>query len=86
MKPMMKTCIYFRTVQFYNPGNLIFLWMGFVYIKYIIMAVDIRLASLRAKFESYHGEDPGNIVTPGDVITADSGFMRYAFLSTFWQR
>jgi len=41
------------------------------------MSVDIRLASSRAKGpDIYHGDDPGNIVTPGDVITADSGFMR----------
>lgn len=41
------------------------------------MSVDIRLASARVRgAESYHGEDPGNIVTPGDVITADTGFMR----------
>ena len=43
-----------------------------------IMSVDIRLASARVRgAESYHGEDPGNIVTPGDVITADTGFMRF---------
>jgi len=39
--------------------------------------VDIRLASSRATgADLYHGENPGNIVTPGDIITASSGFMR----------
>lgn len=40
------------------------------------MSVDIRLAKCRGKEAEYHGDDPGNIVTPGDVITADTGFMR----------
>ncbi|RUS82933.1 hypothetical protein EGW08_009317 [Elysia chlorotica] len=41
------------------------------------MSVDIRLASSRpVGADLYHGENPGNIVTPGDVITADTGFMR----------
>ncbi|BFZ20113.1 hypothetical protein BsWGS_23152 [Bradybaena similaris] len=41
------------------------------------MSVDIRLASARPSgTDLYHGENPGNIVTPGDIITADTGFMR----------
>uniref|UniRef100_A0A0B6ZXW5 Uncharacterized protein n=1 Tax=Arion vulgaris TaxID=1028688 RepID=A0A0B6ZXW5_9EUPU len=41
------------------------------------MSVDIRLASSRATgADFYHGENPGNIVTPGDIITANTGFMR----------
>jgi len=40
------------------------------------MSVDIRLTKSRSKESEYHGEDPGNVVTPGDVITTDTGFMR----------
>ncbi|CAL1545414.1 unnamed protein product, partial [Lymnaea stagnalis] len=45
--------------------------------SYINMSIDIRLASSRPSGpDLYHGDDPGNIVTPGDIITADTGFMR----------
>ncbi|KAH9514581.1 Exosome complex component RRP4 [Bulinus truncatus] len=41
------------------------------------MSVDIRLAKSRVVGpDVYRGDEPGNIVTPGDVITADTGFMR----------
>ncbi|XP_059151803.1 exosome complex component RRP4-like isoform X1 [Physella acuta] len=41
------------------------------------MSIDIRLANSRTSVpELYQTDDPGNIVTPGDIITADTGFMR----------
>ena len=40
------------------------------------MAVDIRLASARERVKPDISEDLTNLVTPGDVITSDTGFMR----------
>ena len=39
--------------------------------------VDIRLASARVREKSTEEDEIDNLVTPGDVITADTGFMRY---------
>ncbi|XP_041368167.1 exosome complex component RRP4-like [Gigantopelta aegis] len=38
--------------------------------------VDIRLASARGREKSTQDDEINNLVTPGDVITADTGFMR----------
>lgn len=40
------------------------------------MAVDIRLACSRAQRNQTTNEEPDNLVSPGDVITTDTGFMR----------
>ncbi|XP_064603009.1 exosome complex component RRP4-like [Liolophura sinensis] len=40
------------------------------------MAVDIRLASARVAAQDEVPEEPANLVSPGDVITTDTGFMR----------
>ena len=40
------------------------------------MAVDMRLASSRERVKHDLDEDLSNLVTPGDVITSDTGFMR----------
>ena len=40
------------------------------------MAVDIRLASSRVVKTSDTVDEPSQLVSPGDVITTDSGFMR----------
>ncbi|ELT97658.1 hypothetical protein CAPTEDRAFT_115301 [Capitella teleta] len=40
------------------------------------MAVDIRLASARITRENTNAQEPQHLMTPGDVITADTGFMR----------
>ena len=39
------------------------------------MSVEIRLARKRAK-DAEDSSQTDNIVTPGDVITSDTGFMR----------
>ena len=41
------------------------------------MAVDIRIASARQRLRPEISEEISNLVTPGDVITSDTGFMRY---------
>lgn len=41
------------------------------------MAFDIRIASTRQRLKPDNSEEISNLVTPGDVITADTGFMRY---------
>lgn len=38
--------------------------------------VDIRLASARVRQKTGDIEEINNLVTPGDVITTDTGFMR----------
>ena len=40
------------------------------------MALEIHLATSRVQKDLVSNEDPKHIVTPGEVITADSGFMR----------
>lgn len=37
---------------------------------------DIRLVSSSKKSSTLVEGDVGNLMTPGDIITADSGFMR----------
>ncbi len=38
--------------------------------------VDIRLASARVRQKTEENEEIDNLVTPGDIITTDTGFMR----------
>lgn len=40
------------------------------------MSVDVRLPKKRKKIESLAGLEPKHIVSPGDVITEDTGYMR----------
>lgn len=40
------------------------------------MSVDVRLPKKRKKIESLLGLEPKHIVSPGDVITEDTGYMR----------
>ncbi|XP_073242323.1 exosome complex component RRP4-like [Porites lutea] len=40
------------------------------------MSVDVRLPKKRKKIESSVGLEPKHIVSPGDVITEDTGYMR----------
>ena len=40
------------------------------------MAVDIRVAGSRERQKPEMQEELTNLVTPGDVITTDTGFMR----------
>ena len=40
------------------------------------MAVDIRLATSRVKKGSLASGELDNLMSPGDVITSDPGFMR----------
>ena len=40
------------------------------------MSVDIRLAGSRVPKENLDYEEPENLMTPGDIITSDTGFMR----------
>lgn len=40
------------------------------------MAVDIRLASARVASQDAVPDEPANLVSPGDMITTDTGFMR----------
>lgn len=40
-------------------------------------AVDIRVAGARERQKQTFTEEIDNLVCPGDVITADTGFMRY---------
>lgn len=40
------------------------------------MAVEIRLACERLQHEAVSAEEPPNLMTPGDVVTTDTGFMR----------
>ncbi len=39
-------------------------------------AVDIYLSANRVKKRKQNAEEPDNLMTPGDVITTDTGFMR----------
>lgn len=41
------------------------------------MAVDIRIASAWKRLKPENADEIVNLVTPGDVITSDTGFMRY---------
>ena len=41
------------------------------------MEIDIRLAAARINKDSTNQEEPKHLMTPGDVITTDTGFMRY---------
>ena len=41
------------------------------------MSVDVRLPKKRKKIESLAGLEPKHIVSPGDVITEDTGYMRW---------
>ena len=41
------------------------------------MSVDVRLPKKRKKIESLVGLEPKHIVSPGDVITEDTGYMRW---------
>lgn len=40
------------------------------------MAVDIRISSVRQTLKPDIVDEISNLVTPGDVITSDTGFMR----------
>ena len=40
------------------------------------MAVEIKLACSRLKKQNVENEEPEHLMTPGDVITTDTGFMR----------
>ncbi|XP_052246694.1 exosome complex component RRP4-like [Dreissena polymorpha] len=40
------------------------------------MAVDIRIARGKKQIKQIHAEEIENLVTPGDIITSDQGFMR----------
>ena len=40
-------------------------------------AVDIRVAGARERQKQTFTEEIDNLVCPGDVITTDTGFMRY---------
>ena len=40
------------------------------------MAVDIRIARGKKQIKQTHAEEIENLVTPGDIITSDQGFMR----------
>ena len=40
-------------------------------------AVDIRVAGARERQKQTFNEEIDNLVCPGDVITTDTGFMRY---------
>jgi len=40
------------------------------------MSIDIRLAVSRVRKQRRQKEEPEHLMTPGDVITADTGFMR----------
>jgi hypothetical protein len=40
------------------------------------MAVDIRIASACERLKPENIDELSNLVTPGDVITSDTGFMR----------
>ena len=42
---------------------------------------DIRLVSACKRQNTAMTGELSNLMTPGDVITADSGFMRYGLLS-----
>ena len=53
------------------------LFAVFTNCKYFKMAVDIRIASARQRLRPEISEEISNLVTPGDVITSDTGFMRY---------
>jgi len=41
------------------------------------MSVDARLPKQRKRMSAVVGFDPRHIVSPGDVITEDTGYMRY---------
>lgn len=43
------------------------------------MSVDIRLPSKRGKLPKQLDAEPKHIVSPGDVITEDIGYMRFVF-------
>ena len=43
------------------------------------MSVDARLPKKRKKFEALNGYEPKHIVSPGDVITEDTGYMRLVY-------
>ena len=47
------------------------------------MAVDIRLAHTRVKKAVKENDEPQHLMTPGDVITTDSNFMRFEWDLTF---
>ena len=40
------------------------------------MAVEIKLACSRVKKQNLDTEEPEHLMTPGAVITTDTGFMR----------
>lgn len=40
------------------------------------MSVDARLPKKRKKIAALAGNEPKHIVSPGDVITEDTGYMR----------
>ncbi len=40
------------------------------------MAVEIKLACTQVRKQTLDTEEPENLMTPGDVITTDTGFMR----------
>ena len=40
------------------------------------MSVDARLPKKRKKISALAGSEPKHIVSPGDVITEDTGYMR----------
>ena len=41
------------------------------------MSVDVRLPQKRKRIVDLSGSEPKHIVSPGDVITEDTGYMRY---------
>lgn len=48
------------------------------------MAADMRLPTIRKAF-ALSGSSSGrnDLVVPGDVITSDTGFMRYGFITVY---
>lgn len=41
------------------------------------MSVDVRLPQKKKRIAEFCGSEPKHIVSPGDVITEDMGYMRY---------
>ena len=47
------------------------------------MSVDARLPKKRKRISALAGFEPRHIVSPGDVITEDTGYMRYSMVVDF---
>ena len=42
----------------------------------VVMSVDVRLPQKRKRVAEFSGSEAKHVVSPGDVITEDTGYMR----------